>query len=232
MESDWDSVIGVGCLFGWLITGTYVMYACKMLDMLLWCCGKEYDAKIIDRESKMDYSSEGEPTRKYHFTVEYVINDKCKVNTRIKVDDDEYSKYHNEIQIGYLSCFPCIKRLKSGKSCAKVCEATFGVHVCIICWFGLWICFSYFFLSGYIGIIITIGWSIIWWICCCCPLWIYIAQDESQQTYTYIDTASKQNENEDPENPEPKTLENEADKQKDKQEKLTQLQMTLQDTDK
>ena len=209
MELEWDRIIGLGCLFGFLITGTYVMYACSILDILLRCCGKEYDVKIIDKDSKTRYDVGEEAQTSYYFKVQYVQDDKYKVNTRIRVQSDEYSTYNEQIKIGYLSCFPSIKRLKSGKSVSNICGFkddkfwnVVGAHCFVIGWFVCWIWLGYARLAGYIGIISTIAWSFIWWICCCCSCWIYMAQKESQETFTNINNGSQATKTDDPENPE------------------------------
>ena len=87
----------------------------------------------------------------------------------------------------------------------------------VLGWFAFWIYIAYASLAGYVGILVTMSWSLFWWICCCCPCWIILSQRSSKQTFTYINNGSQETKHEDPET------------DKDKQEKLNQLEMELGD---
>lgn len=225
---DWVRAIGLACLFGWFIAGCIAMYSGSVLDILLWCFGKEYEAKILSKDSERGEDVDGSSTTAYYFKVQYVKDDKYKISTRISVDSNEYRKYsiNSNVDIGYLSCFPCIKRLKEGKSISKICGCkddgilkTIGVHMLILGWGAFWIYIAYEILTtpAYIGVLITIGWSIICWICCCCTTWIFCALKSSQQSYTmtseWINNGGQQTQNDDPENP----AQNDTGKDGDKQ---------------
>ena len=208
---EWDRVIGLGCLFGWFISGCIAMYSGSVLNILLWWFGQKYEAKIVKKDSHTSNDVDSSPSTSYWFKVQYIKEDKYMVDTIIHVDSEEYLKYktNSNVEIGYLSCFPCITRLKSGKSLAKICGCkddgekileNICIHFLTLGWFAIWIFFSYASVTspGYIGVFISMGWSIICWMCCCCPAWIYCSPKSSEQSYTM---ASEETENQDPENP-------------------------------